>query len=296
MREFFAARGVLEVETPLLGSRGVTDPNLEAFTVATGVSLSAPRFLQTSPEYAMKRLLAAHGAAIFQVCRAFRDGEAGPRHNPEFTMLEWYRPGFDLRALMDEVADLVSLCLGERPVVRYAYRELFRQHLDLDPVAAAPAAIESLARELLDVGDMRGDSDLWLDLLMSHVIEPRIAEEGMCFVYDYPASQASLARIDERDGVRVAQRFELYVDGVELANGYLELTDPAEQRRRFDADNAVRRQRGLPRKPVDEKLIAALQHGLPDCSGVALGLDRLLMLRSGAANLGEVLAFDWERA
>lgn len=294
IRAFFTRRGMLEVETPLLCSAGITDPAIEPLLVQRGASLAAPRYLQTSPEYAMKRLLAAHGEAIFQLARAFRDGEAGARHNPEFTLLEWYRPGFSLHALMDEVADLVGECLEPREEARYSYRELFRAQLQLDPMTATDAQIETVARAHVDVGALSGERDLWLDLLLSHVIEPQL--QGLCFVFDYPASQAALARIERVDGVDVARRFELYVDGVELANGYHELTDPAEQRRRFEADNTRRLARGLPERALDERLLAALEHGLPDCCGVALGVDRLLMLAAGAADIRDVLAFDWDRA
>jgi len=293
IRGFFAARGVLEVETPLLCSAGVTDPAIESLTVTGGASLESPRLLQTSPEYAMKRLLAAHGEPVFQIARAFRDGEAGPRHNPEFTLLEWYRPGFDHHALMDEVAELVQHCLGHRPLRRYSYRQLFLERLGVDPMAAGSGDLEDAARRHVDVGDITGGRDLWLDVLMTHVIEPQLAGEGFCFVFDYPASRAALSRILRVDGVDVGQRFELYVDGLELANGYRELTDAAEQRRRFERDNALRRERGQPERAVDERLLAALEHGLPDCSGVALGLDRLVMLAAEVDHIRDVLAFDW---
>lgn len=293
IRGFFAARGVLEVETPLLCSAGVTDPAIESLTVTGGASLESPRLLQTSPEYAMKRLLAAHGEPLFQIARAFRDGEAGPRHNPEFTLLEWYRPGFDHHALMDEVAELVRHCLGHRPLRRYSYRQLFLERLGVDPMTAGSDDLEHTARGHIDAGDITGGRDLWLDVLMTHVIEPQLAGEGLCFVFDYPASQAALSRIVRFDGVDVGQRFELYVDGLELANGFRELTDAAEQRRRFEHDNALRRERGQTERAVDERLLAALEHGLPDCSGVALGLDRLVMLAAGADHIRDVLAFDW---
>jgi lysyl-tRNA synthetase class 2 len=296
IRQFFTSRGMLEVETPLLCSRGVTDPAIEPLVVQSGTSLRHPRYLQTSPEYAMKRLLACYGQPIFQFARAFRDGEAGARHNPEFTLLEWYRPGFDHHALMAEVAELVCHCLGERPLHRYSYRQLFQSLLAIDPFTATAAQLRAVARARIDTGAMTGDRDLWLDLLMSHLIEPQLAGKGMCFVYDYPASQASLARVNESDGVLVGQRFELYVDGMELANGYFELSDSAEQRRRFEHDNARRREAGLPERPLDERLLAALAHGLPACSGVALGVDRLLMLATGSSDIRQVLAFDWARA
>src|SRR6056297_879306 len=262
VREFFAARGVLEIETPLLCSSGVTDPALEPL-LAQGASVAGQRFLQTSPEYAMKRVLAAFGEPIFQIGKAFRDGEAGARHNPEFSLLEWYRPGFDHHQLMAEVAELVAHCSGPRVLHTISYRELFLRELGLDPMLVESAALLACAREHVDVGDLSGDRDLWLDLLMSHVIEPRLAGRGLCFVYDYPASQAALARIVRAGDVAVGQRFELYADGLEIANGYCELADAAEQRRRFEVDNALRRERGQAQRPLDEKLLAALEHGLP---------------------------------
>ena len=296
LRRFFSDRGILEVETPLLCSSGITDPSIEPFTVSAGAAITQPRFLQTSPEYAMKRLLAAHGEPIFQIARAFRDGEAGSRHNPEFSLLEWYRPGFDHHALMREVAQLLSECLGPRTVERYSYRELFLSRLQVDPFTASSAELERIARSHMDAGTLVGDRDMWLDLLMSHLLEPALGDGVFSFVYDYPASQAALARITSADGVSVGQRFELYVEGIELANGYFELTDAAEQRQRFDRDNALRRERGQPERPIDGYLLAAMHHGLPSCSGVALGVDRLLMLMTGATCIRDVLAFDWQRS
>ena len=295
IRQFFNQRDILEVETPLLCNSGITDPAIESLLVERGVSLRQPRYLQTSPEYAMKRLLAAHGAPIFQLARAFRDGEAGARHNPEFSLLEWYRPGFDHHRLMAEVADLVSHCLGERALHKHSYRQLFLDVLSIDPFTASLAQLEATAHLHLDPGTLSGDRDLWLDLLMSHVVEPQLAP-GMYIVFDYPASQAALSQIVQADDVLVGQRFELYVDGMELANGYCELTDVDEQRRRFDRDNARRREYGQAERPRDERLLEALAHGLPACSGVALGVDRLLMLATGASDIRSVLAFDWERA
>lgn len=296
LRQFFADRDVLEVETPLLCSAGITDPAIEPLLVESGTSLPQSRFLQTSPEYAMKRLLARDGQPIYQIARAFRDGEAGSRHNPEFTLLEWYRPGFDHHHLMAEVAQLLQHCLGERSLHKFSYRQVFQELLEVDPFNASIAELEALARSHIDIGTMAGDRDLWLDLLMSHLIEPQLAQRGICFIYDYPASQAALSQMVEADGVLVGQRFEVYVDGLELANGYCELGDAAEQRLRFEQDNARRREYGQPERPLDERLLAALEHGLPPCSGVALGVDRLLMLATGVSDIREVLAFDWERA
>lgn len=287
LRAFFARRGVLEVETPLLSRSTVTDPALAPIPCGD-------RWLQTSPEYAMKRLLADGSGPIFQVCKAFRGGEAGPRHNPEFTLLEWYRPGYDLRDLMAEVAELVCELLDERPVRYVAYRELFEAAVGLDPHRASADELESCARQRVDYAGGAESRDTWLDLLMSHVIQPSLAD--VVLVYDYPASQAALARLRPDGEIPVAERFELFLDGVELANGYRELTDAVEQRRRFEADNAVLATRGEPPRPLDEQLLAALESGLPDCAGVALGLDRLLMLKLGAGSLADVLAFDWSRS
>ncbi|QIB65819.1 EF-P lysine aminoacylase EpmA [Kineobactrum salinum] len=296
IRRFFASRGVLEVETPLLCRRGITDPAIEPLMVTGGASIGAqPRYLQTSPEYAMKRLLAAGSGPIYQLARAFRDGEAGRRHNPEFSLLEWYRPGMDHHQLMAEVAELVCHCLGSRPWQAFSYREVFLQSVAIDPFTASTAALREIARDRFDLGALEGGRDLWLDVLLSHAVEPWLGSRGLCFVYDYPASQAALARTALRDGIEVAERFELYVDGVELANGYHELTDPAEQRRRFERDNQVRQRRGAAPRPIDERLLAALAVGLPDCAGVALGVDRLLMLASGESDIRRVLGFAWDR-
>lgn len=296
IRLFFSRHGILEVDTPLLCSAGITDPSIEPLIVEGGASLSGPRFLQTSPEYAMKRLLAAGSGPIYQIARAFRDGEAGSRHNPEFTLLEWYRPGYDHSQLMTEVAELVCHCLGDRPWRQISYRELFVQTLGLDPFTATTRQLADTAREHIDLGFSSGDRDLWLDLLMSHLVEPELEKMGMCFVYDYPASQAALSRVVQSGDVEVGQRFELYLDGMELANGYCELTDATEQERRFLADNEKRRELGRAERPLDTHLLAALAHGLPECSGVALGIDRLLMLLVGSADIREVIAFDWQRS
>ena len=296
IREFFDQRDVLEVETPLLCSSGITDPSIEPLVVESGASLSAPRYLQTSPEYAMKRLLSADSGSIFQIARAFRDGEAGSRHNPEFSLLEWYQTGYDHHQLMVEAADLVVHCLGPRPVEYFSYRQLFLQLLSIDPFTSSVTELRERACDEIDVGTVSGDRDLWLDLLMSHLIEPQLRDRGLSFIYDYPASQAALSRIVKVDDFAVGQRFEFYVDGIELANGYCELTDAAEQRQRFIADNARRREFGLPERPLDEYLLAAMEAGLPDCAGVALGIDRLLMLATGADDIRQVLAFDWQRS
>jgi len=289
LREFFAGLEVLEVETPLLASATVTDPSLDPLAVGE-------RWLQTSPEYAMKRLLAAGSGPIYQVCKAFRAGEAGRRHNPEFTMLEWYRPGFDQHQLMSEVAALVRLTLGRDQHRAFSYRELFLNFLDIDPFTASVQALVECGRRSVDTAIDSTDRDLWLDLLLSHCIEPQLAGLGLVFVYDYPASQAALARLRPEGDLLLAERFELYVDGMELANGYCELTDPLEQAQRFQCDQQRLADSGKDPRAADPRLLAAMEQGLPACAGVALGLDRLLMLQTGAGHIGEVLSFDWSRS
>jgi lysyl-tRNA synthetase class 2 len=289
IREFFQQRGVLEVETPLLSAGTVTDPAITPIACAD-------RWLQTSPEYAMKRLLAAGSGPIYQICKAFRHAEAGTRHNPEFTLLEWYHPGFSLADLMDEVGELASEILGRQDWQRCTYQQLFQDYLQLDPFTVDTASLESFARERLDISFEPDHRDVWLDLLLSHLIEPQLAERGLLFVYDYPATQAALARLREDGEHVVAERFELYVDGVELANGYCELTDAAEQAARFSRDNELLVQAGSMPRAVDQRLLQALEQGLPACSGVALGVDRLLMVLTGAASVAEVISFDWDRA
>lgn len=290
IRSFFAARGVLEVETPLLGTATATDLHLRSFAVGD-------RYLQTSPEVAMKRLLAAGSGPIYQLGKAFRAGDRGSRHNPEFTMLEWYRPGFSLAQLMVETEALLLATLGEAlhfvSCERTSYRALFEARFALNPHAADVAMLRALVAAETSFGDAVAlDAPGCLDLLFSSCLEPALGRERPLFVSDFPALQAALSRvIVNADGDRVAARCEVYVRGMELANGYDELLDAAEQRRRFAADNALRREHGLPEIPLDECFLAALAHGLPACSGIALGVDRLLMLRVGAASLDEVLAF-----
>ena len=295
VRRFFADRGVMEVETPLLSANAATDPALASFVVAAGPGRD-PLYLQTSPEFHMKRLLAAGVGDIYQITRGFRDGESGRRHNPEFTLIEWYRLGFDHWSLMDEVAELVDSLLPARiPWSRVSFPGLFVRHVGVDPLEADAGALARVARDHGVAPPAGLDRSGWMDLLFSHVVEPALATAGGVLVHDYPADQAALARLDPQNP-RVARRFELYVDGVELANGFHELTDPAVQRLRFEHDNERRQAAGLPAVAPDERLLSALEAGLPDCAGVALGLDRLLMLISGARHIDEVLAFPLARA
>jgi len=292
LRDFFQRRNVLEVETPLLGQAASTDVHLASLSVE-----AENKYLQTSPEFAMKRLLAAGSGAIYQICKSFRQGERGKRHNPEFTMLEWYRPGFDHFQLMAEVAELLFSLLGERPVRQVRYRSAFAQVLGIDPHCADTSQLAALAHQYTGYQADDDDRDTLLDLLMSQVVEPTLGRDELTFIYDYPASQCALAKVKtDAQGTAVAKRFELYVDGIELANGYHELTDAVEQQRRFDVDLAERKHRGMPDVPADQKLVAALQSGMPDCAGVAMGLDRLLMLMAGSDSIRDVIAFPVDRA
>lgn len=300
VRGFFADREMLEVETPVLARCGVTEPNLDNI----GASLIVPPgwqagdgWLQTSPEYHMKRLLAAGSGPIFQVARAFRDGEWGSRHNPEFSLLEWYRPGFDDEQLMTEVADLVCGWLGLPEPRRMSYRQGFLEFADLDPFTATQAMLVARCERWVGqpfAGQLSRDE--CLDVLMSHEVEVALRTEPPTFICHYPASQAALARTSVQDGITIAHRFELYVQGLELCNGYWELTDVDEQRRRFEDDNRRRQRLGKPVMAPDQKLLAALASSLPPCAGVALGLDRLLMLKLGKTSIREVVAFPVDRA
>ena len=302
LRGFFAERGVTEVETPLLSQAGNTDPNVASFSTTFSGHVSAgarTRWLRTSPEFPLKRLLAAGFGDCYELGRVFRDGEAGGRHNPEFTMLEWYRVGWNQFQLAEETIALVqaALALVDRraEVVQTTYRALYRDALGLDPMTADERDLQAA------LGDVRIDPegltrDDWLDLLMTHRIQPANPSDRILVVHDYPASQCMLARVVERDGVRVAERFELYLGALELANGYHELADGAEQRGRFERDHALRRARGSDLPAIDDALLAALDAGFPDCAGVALGVDRLMMTMLGTGRIADVLAFDFARA
>jgi lysyl-tRNA synthetase class 2 len=300
IRAFFAERDVLEVETPVMSAAGNTEPNIESFTTRfTGHVDAGPalRWLRTSPEYPLKRLLAAGAGDCYELGRVFRNGEAGGRHNPEFTMLEWYRVGWDDRRLAEETVALVQRVLGQvgrqAQVLTTTYHKLFLDGVGVDPFTAS---LEQLQAPL---GDVRIDGeglnrDDWLDLLMTHCLQPAFPRERITVVHDWPATQCALARIRAGDPP-VAERFELYLGSFEVANGYHELNDPAEQRARFERDNRVRAARGLPQPPLDDALLQALA-SLPDCAGVAVGVDRLLMALRDTARIADVLAFDFARA
>ena len=303
IRDFFAGRGVIEVETPVLSVAGNTEPNIASFALGfSGRTDGAPRtrWLRTSPEHPLKRLLAAGFGDCYELGRVFRDGEAGGRHNPEFTMLEWYRTGWDHHALAVECAALVQEALAmagrSATLVRTSKRALYRERLALDPTTANEEALRAALGDVaIDPAGLTRDD--WLDLLMTHRLQPGFPRDQLLVVHDFPASQCALARLrKDGDGVAVAERFELYLGPLELANGYHELTDAAEQGARFDADLRRRAARGQPLPPRDDRLLAALDAGLPDCAGVALGVDRLLMAMLGTDRIADVLAFDFARA
>lgn len=303
IRHFFLKRDVLEVETPVLGFSSGTDPQLDFFTTEYGLPPQQHRlFLQTSPEFAMKRLLAAGSGSIYQICKAFRNGESGRFHNPEFTVLEWYRVGFTLPQLMDEIAELIGLLFkGHRTLdtaQRCSYQELFHCFTGLDPLVFSYQDYCAYAQDnhMPEAVSICGqDHALWLDIIFSYKVQPQLGKNALCMVYDYPACQSSLARINA-DNALVSDRVEVFINGIELGNGYYELTNATEQNRRFDEEIGIRQQRKRPVTVKDKHLIAALEAGLPDCSGMAIGLDRLLMLLSDSASIQEVLNFPHHRA
>ena len=300
IREFFRARNVLEVDTPAMSYAAVTDIHLHTFQTELlnpGEASGDKLYLQTSPEFHMKRLLAAGSGCIYQMSKSFRNEEAGRFHNPEFTMLEWYRIDFDHFQLMDEMAELLKSVLQCGNEQRFTYQAAFQQFLQLDPLTATMAALKEAAKPLgvYDVLADETDRDTVLQLLFCVGVETKIGHDVPCFIYDFPASQAALARISPKDD-RVAERFEVYFKGIELANGFHELSDAQEQLRRFQADNTKRQDMGLAQQPIDMHLIKALEAGFPDCAGVALGIDRLVMLATSSASLSEVVAFPAPRA
>jgi lysyl-tRNA synthetase class 2 len=297
IRMFFAQRKVLEVETAQLSSAGNSDPNIASIATDSVV----PRFLRTSAEYPMKRLLAAGLPDIYELGRVFRAGEKGSKHNPEFTMLEWYRHQFSYQQLAVEVLELVRFCghgkFDQWPIIHTTYRELFREQLGLDPHFCDEEDCRALALER-DIHAGQLDLDGWLDLLLSHLIQPAMNSESITVISDFLPQQAALSRLreDVKTGVTVAERFEIYLGQVELANGYHELTDPVEQQKRFEQDRKMRQLRGEDIAPVDRHLLAALNAGLPECSGVAVGVDRLLMAILGVDHIDMVLPFPFDRA
>ncbi|MGX2950011.1 elongation factor P--(R)-beta-lysine ligase [Ursidibacter sp. B-7004-1] len=298
IRQFFTERGVLEVETPAMSEFSVTDVHLSTFNtqfLSPFASQAKTLHLITSPEYHMKRLLASGSGAIFQICRVFRNEESGKRHNPEFTMLEWYRPHFDMYRLINEVDDLLQQILDCEPAESFSYQFVFQTYVGLDPLSASKAQLVAKAKEYGLQCDENEQRDTLLQFLFSEVVEANIGKDRPTAVYHFPATQAALAQISTEDH-RVAERFEFYYKGLELANGFHELSDAKEQIRRFELDNLQRNEMGLPPQQLDYRFLNALKAGIPNCSGVALGVDRLLMIAMNAERIDEVMAFGVERA
>lgn len=299
VRAFFLTKNVVEVETPVLMSSTVTDVHLDAFATQfqflpdSHSDRSSVLYAQTSPEFAIKRLLASGYGCCYQICKAFRHEQHGRFHNPEFTMLEWYRLGFDHLKLMEEVTELLQLTLGCSHVERITYQDLFIRELDIDPLVTNKKQLLTIItnhNKLSDWLEIEECIDTLLQFVMAELIEPKIGQDVPCFVYNFPASQASLAKISIDDS-RVAERFECYFKGIELANGFNELTDAKQQEERFIQDNIKRLQLGKTKHAIDQNFISALKTGLPDCAGVALGIDRLVMLALSADNINQVLTF-----
>ncbi|MGR9105517.1 MAG: EF-P lysine aminoacylase EpmA [Gammaproteobacteria bacterium] len=305
IRSYFKGQGVLEVETPSLCHTVGTDPYLDYFRTSLafhGAQNDRTLFLQTSPEFSMKRLLASGSGSIYQICKAYRNGESGRLHNPEFTILEWYRVGFDLDRLMDDIDALLTHALGlvgaNHSSERVSYREIFMRHCGLDPLLASVADFRDFAQGVEDyrAAALCGDEiRLWQEYLFACRVQPQLGKKGLCFVYEYPATQSALARLKPGDA-RIVERVEVFSHGVELANGFHELGCSNEQRTRFQQDLEIRRRSDKDLPAIDERLLQALTAGFPDCSGVALGLDRVLMLLTGASSIDEVMSFSLARA
>lgn len=298
IRQFFAKRNVLEVQTPILSQYGNTDIFLQSVSANVAI-LDKPKtyYMHTSPEFAMKRLLASWQVPIYQICSVFRDNEIGKRHNVEFTMLEWYRPHFSLEQLTQELNDLISELFGY-PVIfdHYRYTDAFMDFVKIHPFNASCDTLRAIAQDngiMIDMGD---DHQGWLDLLFSHLVEPHLGKDLPTVIYDYPVATASLAKTaTDQNGNMVAKRFELYINGLEIANAYDELADGQALRLRFDHDNLQRKQHGLPIMPIDEQLLKACDD-LPACSGIAVGLDRLIMSLTGAKDVASVVTFMADKA
>jgi len=294
-RRFFAAHGILEVDTPALSPSAVSDPHIESVQVALAADASRAYFLRTSPEFAMKRLLCAGWPDIYQVCRVFRDGECGRRHQPEFTLVEWYRRGLSLHDMMAHTVDFLNAVLEPRrlpaPAVHLRYVDAFTEHAGVHPLDSGLDALTAAAGADAGLeGALGTDREAWLDLLLADRVAPRFARDRLTVLHHYPAAQAALARRCPGDA-RLADRFEVFLGDIELANGYYELADAAEQRRRWQADQARRRARGQPVRPLDETLLDALARGLPDCCGVAVGFERLVMINCDSTDIRDVVPF-----
>ena len=299
IRHFFDERQVLEVTTPVMGQHGNPDPYTTPFVCTAHTHQDTPKyFLQTSPEFAMKRLLASGSGPIYQIAPAFRVDEYGRHHNAEFTLLEWYRTGFNHYQLMDEVDILLQFLLDSAPAVRYSYQSLFQTFLDIDPFSASMDELKKQANQQqlnVTLPNNSDDHTAWLQLLLTHCIEPKFAPDQTTFIYDFPCAQAALAQLDPNND-QIAQRFEVYIGNIELANGFYELRDAVIQEQRFQKDRQRREQLGLVNIASDHRFLQALANGLPDCSGVALGIDRLVMIATSQQHIADVITFPTERS
>ena len=290
IRRFFSERLVLEVETPLLSQHSATDPHLDSFQVHD-------HYLHTSPEFPMKRLVAAGSGSIYQICKVFRQEEQGKRHNPEFTMLEWYRPGFSDQRLWQEAITLMSQVIGPHETEVVSYREAFLRFLQVDPLTCELDSLKQLCWQHVGADAQEFSRDDCLSLLTATVVEANFDADKFTVLTRFPASQAALAKkVADTDGQLVSHRFEIFFAGMELANGYWELTDATEQKNRFQADNAQRGQLGKPVVPIDHFLLEALQQGMEDCAGIAMGIDRLVMIACNTREIKDVLSFSWHNA
>jgi len=302
IRMFFNARSALEVETPLLCQYAPTMPYIDPIAVDIHAKKST-RFLQSSPEYAMKRLLAYGSGDIFQICKAFRGQEQGVLHNPEFTMLEWYRLNFDHHQLMQEVIELLQFCEINYSIIKKTYREIFYKYLKLDPVLADVATLQQCIYDNINLSPQgerftkSASKQDCQEMLFSHMVESNLEHNTIWVIYNYPKEQAALAKIiSDNDNIEVAARFEVYINGLELANGFYELADPVLQRQRFMEDQHIRAKLNKPSLDIDPYFMRALEHGLPRCSGIALGVDRLLMVKLKAVSIEQVISFPWDIA
>lgn len=299
-RDYFADQQVLEVCTPVLSRVAVSDPQIESIGTRLSVLPGREHYLRTSPEFCMKRLLAAGYPDIYEIGPVFRDGEVGPRHQPEFTMIEWYRLNFGLMEIIEDTLSLISTMLGQpelaKNALRLSYRHAMQEYAGADPIAADLETLKRAANADPDLSAALGDErDDWLNFILSHKLAPGFATDRLTILFHYPASQAALARITPDDNT-VADRFEVFLGELELANGYVELNDAIEQRDRFAADQEERTRRGMPLRPIDEQLLAALDGGLPNCAGVAVGFDRLHMIFEGSNNIAAVQTFAFNKA
>ncbi|MGH1441302.1 MAG: EF-P lysine aminoacylase EpmA [Cellvibrionaceae bacterium] len=286
IRDYFYEKNVLEAEAPILSQYATVDPHIDSLSTQV---INQTQYLQTSPEFFLKRLLANGSGDVYSLGKVFRQGERGQRHQPEFTMLEWYRVAWDEHELMDEVAILLRLFLPHLSVRKISYQECFLSELNIDPHSVSVNELKEITHNKLDIEFDSNERSAWLDILISHCIEPSLTE-GLVFIYDYPKEQAALAQLEKNNkGQIIARRFEAYLNGMELANGYFELTDADEQKKRFEADQAYRKANDLPIYPYDKNLVDALKNGMPSCSGVAMGVDRLLMILCNTVDISDVV-------